>query len=98
MKENAKIILSNDLEVIDVERRRIRIYELCLLVKGIAEGVRRSDWHSHVVAISGINVHLTVASSAFFCELGVGRGRDVEANSSLRDQERLVVHFVPALS
>ena len=72
--------LHHQFEIINIERRRERIEELCLLIERITESMRSSRWDGHVVS------ELRVDVLAIF---------DVEADCALRDEESLVVHFVP---
>ena len=74
-------------EVVDVECRRAREEYAGLLIEGVAERVRRSDGHDHVVPSFGVD--------DFLIRAWVARLRDVEADGALGDEEGLVVHFVP---
>ena len=81
------IRLTQLLEIINIVTRRGREENPSLLVRGIAERVRRADGNDHVVSGFGINDLLVFA----WC-VGV---RDVEAHGALGDKEGFVVHFVP---
>ena len=79
--------LRQQLEVVDIERRRGSEENPGLLIGRIAERMRRSNRHYHVVARFSVDDLFVVAWSV--------RIRDVEADHSLGDVEGLVVHFVP---
>ena len=79
--------LAQQLEVVDVIRRRRGKEQLRLLIRRVGESVRRPDWNRHVIADLRVD--------DFFVFARVFWVRDVEPDGALRDVEGLVVHFVP---
>lgn len=68
------------LEVVDIERRREGVDEPGLRIKRIREGVRSSDRHAHEVSLFGVDVWLA---------------GNVEADCALGGEEHFIVHLVP---
>jgi hypothetical protein len=72
--------LRQDLEVINIERRRERVEELRFLVRGVGECVRCANGDCDVVA----NVSIVVGV--------IGR---METDNALCDEESLIMHLMP---
>lgn len=68
------------LEVVDIEGRRIGVEESGLRIKRVREGVRSSNRNAHEVTLFGVDV---------------GLAGDVVAHRTLGGEKHLVVHLVP---
>lgn len=79
--------LAQQLEIVDVERGRGGEEDPRFLIAGIAESMRCTNWHNHIVARLGVDDLLIFTSSVWVWNM--------EADYTLRDVESLVVHFVP---
>lgn len=90
---------AQQLEVINIERRRVRIEELCFLVERVREGMRCADGHRDEVAGFGVHVCFTgevVPDGALGCEehLVVHLKGD-QLERSLIGREIRGVYFMP---
>ena len=75
--------LTQNFEIVDVERWRKSTEDPCLLIKRIGKGVRRA--HRDCDKIPYFAIHI----------FGVFETSGMEANGAIRDQEAFIMHFVP---